>query len=106
MTTAPTKSPITRYLSLRELEAAGLGHRNVILRRIHAEEIPAVRIGNAFKIAETDLHLLAVPVGAARSPEPALDDLAEAARELVATWPQLTDAAKAELGRILSSAAA
>lgn len=54
-----------RLFFLRELTAAGYGHRDTLHKRIADGELPAVRVGNAWKVRESDLPLLAQPIGAA-----------------------------------------
>lgn len=106
-----TASTLDRLYTLRELQEAGYGDRITLTRRIHNGEIPAVRIGNRFKVYESDLHRLAEPVSdaaPATSVTSALaddfDDLAALAARMVATWPRLTADRKAELGRLLAVA--
>ncbi|WP_119697611.1 hypothetical protein [Microbacterium halotolerans] len=102
--------------SLRELAAAGYGSRKSLLARISADEIPAVQVGNAYKIRHSDLPLLAVPRNdgirtadaepshasppghASEHPD---DELATMAARLVTTWPRLDDERKRELGHLL-----
>ncbi|WP_065573813.1 MerR family transcriptional regulator [Micrococcus luteus] len=55
-------SPLERLHTLKELEAAGYGARLTLTRRIHDGTLPAVMVGNRFKIRESDLHLIAAPV--------------------------------------------
>ena len=94
-----------RLYSLRELSEMGYGSRKTLQTRIHEGKVPAVRVNNAFKIRASDLHLLADQVGPSSTPAVTVDDLAEIAAKVVATWPRLSDDRKAELGRLLSSAA-
>lgn len=53
---------IDRLYSLRELSELGYGSRNTNRELIAKRAIPAVIVGNSYKIRESDLHLLAVPV--------------------------------------------
>jgi excisionase family DNA binding protein len=105
-------STLDRLYSLRELQEAGYGDRITLTKRIHAGKIPAVRVGNRFKVYESDLRHLAHPVGdaAVETPETTAraDELADlatlAAQMVVATWPRLSDDRKQELSRLLELA--
>lgn len=57
-------APLTleRLYSLRELSDAGYGHTVTLARYIHEGKVPAVKIGHTFKIRESDLPAIAVPV--------------------------------------------
>lgn len=104
MTAAPT---LERLYSLRELKDANYGDRATLTKRIHEGTLPALKVNGAFKIRERDLHLIAEPVGdapdEATSPTD-LDGLAAVAAKVVSSWPRLSDARKAELGRLLGAA--
>jgi len=105
MTATPT---LERYWKLRELQDAGLGDRTTLMKRIHDHTLPAVKVGNSYRIRDRDLHLIAEPVGAAldeRAPSVDLDDLAALAAKVVSAWPHLSEERKAELGRLLATAA-
>lgn len=55
--------------SLSALDDAGFGNRATITKLINSGEVPARKVNIAFKIPESALPLLAVPVAAAYSPE-------------------------------------
>jgi excisionase family DNA binding protein len=93
-----------RLFTLRELTAAGYGSRDTLHRRISTGVIPAVKVGNTYKVKESDLRLLAEPIGAAPADPDTFDDLATVAAQVVSTWPRLSDERKRELGRLLSPA--
>ncbi|MDQ0648601.1 hypothetical protein QFZ53_002797 [Microbacterium natoriense] len=102
---------LDRLYSLRELQEAGYGDRITLTKRIHSGEIPAVRVGNRFKVYESNLRHLAHPVGDAAVERPVtagradeLDDLAALAARMVATWPRLSNDRKQELDRLLTLA--
>jgi hypothetical protein len=94
-----------RLFSLRELEVAGYSSRDTLHKLIASDAIPAVKVGNAWKIRERDLPRLAEDIGAAPSKDVELvdlEDIAAVAAQVVTTWPRLTDESKAELGRLLA----
>lgn len=62
-----TTAPIQRLLTLRELESMGYGSRKTNQLRITKGLLPAVMVGNRYKIRESDLHLLAVPINNERN---------------------------------------
>lgn len=105
-----TKPP--RMYSLRELDEAGYGGRHKIMRMMQAGQVPAKKIGNAYKICETDLHLLSEPAipGVAGKPSnerPSRADeptMGEYIKALVDTFPKLDADQKAELGKLLAPA--
>ncbi len=103
-----TATTLERLYPLRELQDANYGDRTTLMKRIHDGTLPAVKVGNAYRIRESDLHLIAKPIGDATrtAPEPAadLDDLAALAARIVSTWPCLSTERKAELGRLLAAA--
>ncbi len=109
-TTTPLDSSLRLY-SLRDLTAAGYGSRAHLLGLIHSGELPAVMIGNAWKIRELELAAYAgVEVGdlqdrratdsAAKADE--MSDLAAVVSRVVSTWPRFTAERRAELSRLLS----
>ncbi|MGO1971623.1 MAG: hypothetical protein ACTH2Q_01565 [Propionibacteriaceae bacterium] len=63
-TAAKDDAGVERLYSLRELEQLGYGGRKTNARRITAGLLPAVQVGNAYRVRKSDLHLLAVPVDA------------------------------------------
>lgn len=84
----------------------GYGHPQTIKSRIRAGEVPAVQIGHKYKIDRADLHLIAKPVGSQKPTEPSAvspRDLDAMAVQIVASWPRLGAARKAELARLLSN---
>lgn len=52
-----------RLYKLRDLAAAGYSSRVTLQRRITEGRIPAVKVSNTYKIRESDLPLIAQPVG-------------------------------------------
>lgn len=54
---------LARLYKLSELEELGYGTREFLTRRINKQEIPAVKVGNAYKIFEYDLPKLLQPAG-------------------------------------------
>lgn len=50
--------PLDRLYTLRELEQMGYGSRSANLLKVRSGELPAVVVGNKFKIRENDLHRL------------------------------------------------
>lgn len=99
---ALTERPDDLY-SMRTLEEMGLGSRRTNLELIRQGRLPAVLVGNAYKVRARDLHLLAKPVGPAPTPAVSVDELAVIAAKVVSTWPRLSDERKAELGRLLAA---
>ncbi|MFJ5108144.1 MULTISPECIES: helix-turn-helix domain-containing protein [unclassified Glutamicibacter] len=103
-----TPSTLERLYPLRELQDANYGDRTTLMKRIHDGTLPAVKVGNAYRIRESDLPLIAKPIGDASStaPKPAadLDDLAALASQIVSNWPRLSAERRAELGRLLAAA--
>lgn len=101
-------STLERLYSLRELYEMGYGHRHTITKLIREGRVPAVKLGNGYKIRERDLRFLRDPQSKvsdnaeAFTREPSLGDYVKA---LVDTFPTLTANEKAELGRLLSPAA-
>ncbi|MHA7303838.1 MerR family transcriptional regulator [Arthrobacter sp. TMN-49] len=91
-----------QLLDLRDISALGYGTTQTIRTRIHRGEVPAVLVGNRFKIRREDLHHLAKPVGPARSS--AEDDLNALFKRIVEEFPRLSANQKAELGQLLASA--
>ena len=103
MATASKALP-ERLYSLRELQDAGYGHRRTLMTRIGEGVLPAHRVGNAYRVRESDLHLLASPA------MPATDSTAEnkldvLVKDIVDNFPKLNPEQKAELGRLLAPAA-
>lgn len=91
-----------QLLDLRDISALGYGTTQNIRTRIHRGEVPAVLVGNRFKIRREDLHHLAKPVGLTRPP--AEDDLDALVKRIVDEFPPLSADQKAELGQLLASA--
>lgn len=75
-----------------------------VLNRIHEGLLPALRVGNRFKIRRGDMHLLAKPVAPAKSVTTS-SDLDKAVKSLVDTFHKLNAEEKSELGRLLAPAA-
>ncbi|ALN14338.1 helix-turn-helix domain-containing protein [Acidipropionibacterium acidipropionici] len=64
-TQAPQVGPdglLERVFKVSELAAAGYGDKSSLTRRIHRGQLPAFRVGNAFRIRESDLRYLVDPV--------------------------------------------
>ncbi|WP_313420552.1 hypothetical protein [Brevibacterium casei] len=53
---------LDRLYSVRELWELGYGSKNSIRALIADGVVPAVKVGNRFKVRESDLYLIAVPV--------------------------------------------
>jgi excisionase family DNA binding protein len=102
MSASPSTVIEPELLELRYLEALGYGHAQSIRTRIHKGEVPAVRVGNRFKIRREDLHHLTKPVGHSR-PD-AEDELDALVKKIVDGFPPLTDGQKKELGQLLAAA--
>lgn len=109
MTAAPAPT-LDRLYTLRQLQDAGYGDRITLTKRIHRDEIPAVKVGNRYMVYESDLRHLAEPVNDAAAEKSAasplaedLDDLASLSARLVSTWPRLSDERKRELGALLAT---
>lgn len=100
-------STLERLYSLRELDLAGYGNRQTLNRLINDGRIPATKIGNGYKIRESDLHLLREAVGKPLADDAYVRDLTigDYVKALVDTFPKLNDEQKNELGRLLSPAA-
>jgi|SRR5699024_4933468 len=101
---------LDRLYSLRQLQEAGYGDRTTLTRRIHNDELPAVKVGNRYMVREADLTYLAEPandVEVKQSSERAMvesfDDLASLSASLVSAWPRLSDERKRELGALLAT---
>ena len=60
MGTRPTD--LERLYTLRELSEAGYGDRMTLTRYIHQGRLPALKVGNTFKVRRCDLVKIAVPV--------------------------------------------
>lgn len=63
--TSATVDPTTEYLrlfSLRELATLGYGSPRTNQKLITAGSVPAVLVGNRYKVRESDLRFLAEPV--------------------------------------------
>lgn len=104
--------PLDRLYKLSELSAAGWGDRRTITKLINNGTLPAMKIGNSFRIRERDLDLLRElrglePVASTSGRTfPALNDsLGDYVKALVDTFPKLDAEHKAELGRLLRPAA-
>lgn len=97
---------LERLYPLRELQDANYGDRTTLMKRIHDRTLPAVKVGNAYRIRESDLHLIAKPVGDssanAAAPCADFDELAALAAKIVSSWPTLSGRCKEELGRLLA----
>lgn len=109
MATTSNLSTLERLYGFRELDEAGYGNRHTITRLIRSGRVPATKIANAFKIRESDLHLLGEPVvegnEAGSFIQDANDSLGDYVKALVNTFPALNANQKAELGRLLAPAA-
>lgn len=103
MSTAILDRP-ERLFSLRELETAGYRGRDTLHKLIAAGDLPAVKVGNAWKVRERDLVLLAEPIGAKPTDVSDTAYLEALAARIVSTWPRLSTERKAELGRLLAIA--
>jgi excisionase family DNA binding protein len=103
MSTAILDSP-ERVFSLRQLEAAGYPGRDTLHKLIAAKELPAVKVGNAWKVRERDLVFLAEPIGAVPTDVDDVRYLEALAARIVSTWPRLSAERKLELGRLLAVA--
>ena len=100
--TASTAAFGPDLLDLRYVSGLGYGHPQTIRDRIHRGEVPAVLVGNRFKIRREDLHLLAKPLGPANTNDE--DDLDALVKQIVDGFPPLTADEKAELGQLLAAA--
>lgn len=58
----PHPHALERLIALRDLEQAGYGSRMTLTRLIKRGDLPAVRTPGGFKVRESDLSLIAVPV--------------------------------------------
>lgn len=102
--------PLERLFTLRQLQTAGYQDRMTLLRRIHNDEIPAVRVGNTFKIRERHLGLIAETLSGPEvdspvAPVASVDELSELVKALVDTFPALDADRKRELGQLLAPSA-
>ncbi|WP_353113280.1 hypothetical protein [Microbacterium sp.] len=61
-TSASGDFPLERLYALSDLAEYGYGSAQNLRLRILAGKLPGVRVGSVYKIRESDLHLLAVPV--------------------------------------------
>lgn len=77
----------------------GVLSTSTVLHRARDGQIPAVRVGNRFKIRRGDLHLLIKPV------TPGDNKLDVLVKNIVDNFPKLNTEQKAELGRLLAPAA-
>ncbi|MFW0774369.1 hypothetical protein ACLRGI_14490 [Paenarthrobacter nitroguajacolicus] len=102
MSAAFTSSVESELLDLREVCALGYGHAQSIRSRIHRGEVPAVLVGNRFKIRRDDLHHLTKPAGPALTDDGG--DLDALVQRIVEELPPLTASQKAELGQLLAVA--
>ncbi|WP_371649764.1 hypothetical protein [Streptomyces mirabilis] len=102
----PTPSTLERLCDIRELQDASDGHLIAICKWIADGEMPTARVGGKRKIRESDLQPPAMPVIVFRSDEQvgeqARDDLNALAAKLVASWPELPEERRVELGRLLT----
>jgi hypothetical protein len=106
---APERAKPERLFALRELSELGYGSRRTNLNLINAGLLPAVCVGTPFKVRESDLALLAAPIGLATSAliEPkaeVFDSLAVAASQLVLAWPRLDPNLRDDLPQLLAAA--
>lgn len=103
---APERTKPERLFALRELSEMGYGSRRTNLNLINAGLLPAVRVGTAFKVRESDLPLLAAPIGGAPSEPEAtdFDGLAAAASRLVSAWPRMGPSLRDDLAQLLAAA--
>lgn len=89
-------------LNVRDVSALGYGTAQNIRTRIHRGEVPAVFVGNRFKIRREDLHHLTKPAGPV---QPNAEDKLEAlVKQIVDELPPLSVGQKAELGQLLAAA--
>lgn len=102
MSTASTVSVTPDLLDIRYVSGLGYGHPQTIRDRIHQGEVPAVLVGNRFKIRREDLHLLAKPLGPVHTAGEG--DLDALVKRIVDGFPPLTPDEKAELGQLLAAA--
>jgi len=88
----------------QELSGLGFGHKNTVLMKIRADDVPVEILDGrgTIGVRESNLHLLKKPKHAVVAPAE-FDGLAIAAARLVSTWPRLSDERKAELGRLLAA---
>ncbi|WP_346007497.1 helix-turn-helix domain-containing protein [Janibacter terrae] len=85
----------------------GYGTANTVRLRIRSGELPAVKVGGRWKVRVGDLPRPAETATDTAPPTPdGHQDLDALAKALVATFPPLGAEQIAELGRILSAAAA
>ncbi|GAB3563250.1 hypothetical protein [Spelaeicoccus albus] len=105
MATAPA---LERLYALRQLHDAGYGDRVTLTKRIREGVLPAVKVGNAFKIRERDLHLIGASINMPEddSRVAPTDELGDLVKNVVDAFPQLSADQKCQLGRLLTSAAA
>ena len=64
----PHTTALERLIPLRDLETAGYGSRATLTKLIKAGVIPAVVTPGGFKIRESNLALIAIPVAPDREP--------------------------------------
>lgn len=57
-----TPTTLDRLISLRELEQNGYGGRATLTKLIKRGEVPGVLTPGGYKVYESDLHFIAVPV--------------------------------------------
>lgn len=109
MATTATLDSTLRMYGLRDLTAGGWGSRGHLLGLIHSGELPAVMMGNAWKVRETDLAAYAgvdiADLHESRASQETratedMDDLATFVAQIVSTWPRLSAERRRELSRL------
>lgn len=105
MASAPT---LERLYKLQELQDAGYGNRMTLLSLIHKGALPALKVGNAYKIRESDLHLIAEAVNddarSAAQAAPA-DELSDIVRSVLDAYPRMSGEDKRAFSRFLTATA-
>lgn len=92
---------LDRQISLREAADAGYGSIYTLRRWIKNGSLPAVKIGQKYKVSKTDLESLRHPVDAPRA-EP-IDEIKAWAKRVAETAPPLTAEQAADIVAILRS---
>lgn len=101
-----TDSTLERLYSLRELQNAGYGNRIVLNQRINRGELPAVKVGNAYRIRESDLGLIAIPHEATGQSVRSVVNLDVLVQQVAENISRLTAEQKLALGHLLTPSAA
>ena len=105
---APERTKPERLFALRELSDMGYGSRRTNLNLINAGLLPAVRVGTRCKVHESDLPLVAAPIGDAPSapfkPEAEdFDSLAAAASRLVSARSRMGSNLRDDVAQLLAA---